>query len=73
MSTTPRTPVPIAISVWVLCALLVLPLSAFAMRADGFLPNEGQVDALKVIGLNPIGVLVFPRLVALVKSGGKET
>ena len=25
-----------------------------------------EVDALKVIGLNPIGVLVFPRLVALV-------
>jgi phospholipid/cholesterol/gamma-HCH transport system permease protein len=25
-----------------------------------------EIDALKVIGLNPIGVLVFPRLVALV-------
>ncbi len=25
-----------------------------------------EVDALTVIGLNPVGVLVFPRLVALV-------
>ena len=27
-----------------------------------------EVDAMKVIGLNPVGVLVFPRLVALVIS-----
>jgi len=32
----------------------------------GTMKMREEVDALKVIGLNPVGVLVFPRLVALV-------
>eukprot|EP01035_Chromulina_nebulosa_P043563 gene43563-58991_t len=41
--------------------------SGSAITAEiGSMKMREEVDALKVIGLNPIGVLVFPRLVALV-------
>jgi len=41
--------------------------SGSAITAEiGSMKMREEIDALKVIGLNPIGVLVFPRLVALI-------
>ncbi len=40
--------------------------SGSAITAEiGSMKMREEIDALKVIGLNPIGVLIFPRLVAL--------
>lgn len=50
-----------------LTAIMVAGRSGSAITAEiGSMKMREEVDALKVIGLNPIGVLVFPRLVALV-------
>jgi phospholipid/cholesterol/gamma-HCH transport system permease protein len=47
-------------------AIMVAGRSGSAITAEiGSMKMREEVDALKVIGLNPIGVLVFPRLVAL--------
>lgn len=52
-----------------LTAIMLAGRSGSAMTAEiGSMKMREEVDALKVIGLNPIGVLVFPRLVALVIS-----
>jgi phospholipid/cholesterol/gamma-HCH transport system permease protein len=48
-------------------AIMIAGRSGSAITAEiGSMKMREEVDALKVIGLNPIGVLVFPRLVALV-------
>ncbi|MFU0506520.1 ABC transporter permease [Pseudaminobacter sp. NGMCC 1.201702] len=48
-------------------AIMVAGRSGSAITAEiGSMKMREEVDALKVIGLNPVGVLVFPRLVALV-------
>ena len=48
-------------------ATMIAGRSGSAITAEiGSMKMREEVDALKVIGLNPIGVLVFPRLVALV-------
>jgi phospholipid/cholesterol/gamma-HCH transport system permease protein len=50
-----------------LTAIMVAGRSGSAMTAEiGSMKMREEVDALHVIGLNPVGVLVFPRLVALV-------
>ncbi len=50
-----------------LTAIMVAGRSGSAITAEiGSMKMREEVDALKVIGLNPVGVLVFPRLVALV-------
>jgi phospholipid/cholesterol/gamma-HCH transport system permease protein len=50
-----------------LTAIMVAGRSGSAITAEiGSMKMREEVDALKVIGLNPIGVLVFPRMVALV-------
>jgi phospholipid/cholesterol/gamma-HCH transport system permease protein len=50
-----------------LTCIMVAGRSGSAITAEiGSMKMREEVDALKVIGLNPIGVLVFPRLVALV-------
>ena len=50
-----------------LTAIMVAGRSGSAITAEiGSMKMREEVDALTVIGLNPIGVLVFPRLVALV-------
>jgi phospholipid/cholesterol/gamma-HCH transport system permease protein len=50
-----------------LTAIMVAGRTGSAITAElGSMKMREEVDALKVIGLNPIGVLVFPRLVALV-------
>jgi len=50
-----------------LTAIMVAGRSGSAITAEiGSMKMREEVDALKVMGLNPIGVLVFPRLVALV-------
>lgn len=50
-----------------LTAILVAGRSGSAITAEiGSMKMREEIDALKVIGLNPVGVLVFPRLVALV-------
>jgi phospholipid/cholesterol/gamma-HCH transport system permease protein len=47
-------------------AIMVAGRSGSAMTAEiGSMKMREEVDALTVIGLNPVGVLVFPRLVAL--------
>ncbi|WP_114390450.1 ABC transporter permease [Notoacmeibacter marinus] len=47
-------------------AIMIAGRSGSAITAEiGSMKMREEVDALKVIGLNPIGVLVFPRLVAL--------
>jgi len=52
-----------------LTAIMIAGRSGSAMTAEiGSMKMREEVDALTVIGLNPIGVLVFPRLVALVIS-----
>lgn len=53
----------------ILTAIMIAGRSGSAITAEiGSMKMREEVDALKVIGLNPIGVLVFPRLVALVIS-----
>ena len=48
-------------------AIMVAGRSGSAITAEiGSMKMREEVDALTVIGLNPVGVLVFPRLVALV-------
>ena len=50
-----------------LTAIMVAGRSGSAITAEiGSMKMREEVDALTVMGLNPIGVLVFPRLVALV-------
>jgi phospholipid/cholesterol/gamma-HCH transport system permease protein len=47
-------------------AIMIAGRSGSAITAEiGSMKMREEVDALTVIGLNPIGVLVFPRLVAL--------
>lgn len=49
-----------------LTAIMIAGRSGSAITAEiGAMKMREEVDALQVIGLNPIGVLVFPRLVAL--------
>jgi len=48
-------------------AIMVAGRSGSAITAEiGSMKMREEIDALTVIGLNPVGVLVFPRLVALV-------
>jgi conserved hypothetical integral membrane protein len=50
-----------------LTAIMIAGRSGSAITAEiGTMKMREEVDALTVIGLNPLGVLVFPRLVALV-------
>jgi phospholipid/cholesterol/gamma-HCH transport system permease protein len=50
-----------------LTAIMIAGRTGSAITAEiGTMKMREEVDALKVIGLNPVGVLVFPRLVALV-------
>lgn len=50
-----------------LTAIMIAGRSGSAITAEiGSMKMREEVDALTVIGLNPMGVLVFPRLVALV-------
>ncbi|MGE3366671.1 MAG: MlaE family ABC transporter permease, partial [Rhizobiaceae bacterium] len=50
-------------------AIMIAGRSGSAITAEiGSMKMREEVDALTVIGLNPVGVLVFPRLVALVIS-----
>ncbi|MGG7518475.1 ABC transporter permease [Allorhizobium undicola] len=50
-----------------LTAIMIAGRSGSAITAEiGSMKMREEIDALKVIGLNPIGVLVLPRLVALV-------
>ncbi len=49
-----------------LTAIMIAGRSGSAITAEiGSMKMREEVDALQVIGLNPIGVLVFPRLLAL--------
>ena len=49
-----------------LTAIMIAGRSGSAMTAEiGSMKMREEIDALTVIGLNPIGVLIFPRLVAL--------
>ncbi|RIY03590.1 MlaE family lipid ABC transporter permease subunit [Aureimonas flava] len=49
-----------------LTAIMIAGRSGSAITAEiGSMRMREEVDALQVIGLNPIGVLVFPRIVAL--------
>ena len=49
-----------------LTAIMIAGRSGSAITAEiGSMKMREEIDALKVMGLNPIGVLVFPRLVAL--------
>ena len=50
-----------------LTAIMVAGRTGSAITAEiGSMKMREEIDALTVIGLNPIGVLVFPRLVALI-------
>lgn len=50
-------------------AIMLAGRSGSAITAEiGSMKMREEVDAMTVIGLNPVGVLVFPRLVALVIS-----
>ena len=50
-------------------AIMIAGRSGSAITAEiGSMKMREEIDALTVIGLNPVGVLVFPRLVALVIS-----
>lgn len=50
-----------------LTAIMVAGRTGSAMTAElGTMRMREEVDALQVIGLNPVGVLIFPRLVALI-------
>jgi phospholipid/cholesterol/gamma-HCH transport system permease protein len=49
-----------------LTAIMIAGRSGSAITAEiGSMKMREEIDALTVIGLNPIGVLIFPRLVAL--------
>ncbi len=49
-----------------LTAIMVAGRSGSAITAEiGSMRMREEIDALTVIGLNPVGVLIFPRLVAL--------
>ena len=49
-----------------LTAIMIAGRSGSAITAEiGSMKMREEIDALEVIGLNPVGVLVFPRLVAL--------
>ncbi|MCB8837477.1 ABC transporter permease [Aurantimonas sp. VKM B-3413] len=49
-----------------LTAIMIAGRSGSAITAEiGSMKMREEIDALHVIGLNPIGVLIFPRLVAL--------
>jgi phospholipid/cholesterol/gamma-HCH transport system permease protein len=49
-----------------LTAIMIAGRSGSAITAEiGSMKMREEVDALTVIGLNPVGVLVFPRLIAL--------
>ncbi|MEZ5872201.1 MAG: ABC transporter permease [Nitratireductor sp.] len=49
-----------------LTAIMVAGRTGSAMTAEiGSMKMREEIDALQVIGLNPVGVLIFPRLVAL--------
>jgi phospholipid/cholesterol/gamma-HCH transport system permease protein len=49
-----------------LTAIMIAGRSGSAITAEiGSMKMREEIDALKVIGLNPVGVLIFPRLVAL--------
>ena len=49
-----------------LTAIMIAGRSGSAMTAEiGSMKMREEIDALTVIGLNPVGVLVFPRLAAL--------
>lgn len=48
-------------------AIMVAGRSGSAITAEiGSMKMREEIDAMKVIGLNPVGVLIFPRLLALV-------
>lgn len=50
-----------------LTAIMLAGRTGSAMTAEiGSMKMREEIDALRVIGLNPVGVLIFPRLVALV-------
>jgi phospholipid/cholesterol/gamma-HCH transport system permease protein len=50
-----------------LTAIMIAGRSGSAITAEiGSMKMREEVDALTVMGLNPVGVLVFPRLIALV-------
>ena len=50
----------------VLTAIMIAGRSGSAITAEiGSMKMREEIDALNVIGLNPVGVLVFPRMVAL--------
>ncbi|MCV0398125.1 MAG: ABC transporter permease [Rhizobiaceae bacterium] len=61
----------VGILVWrelgvLLTAIMIAGRSGSAITAEiGSMKMREEVDALTVIGLNPVGVLVFPRLIAL--------
>ena len=49
-----------------LTAIMVAGRSGSAITAEiGSMQMREEIDALQVMGLNPVGVLVFPRLLAL--------
>lgn len=53
----------------ILTAIMIAGRSGSAITAEiGSMKMREEVDALKVIGLNPISVLILPRLIALVIS-----
>lgn len=48
-------------------AIMVAGRTGSAITAElGTMKMQEEVDALQVMGLNPVGVLIFPRLVALI-------
>lgn len=50
-----------------LTAIMIAGRTGSAITAEiGSMKMREEVDALKVIGLNPVGVLIFPRIVALI-------
>lgn len=50
-----------------LTAVMVAGRTGSAITAEiGTMKMREEIDALEVIGLNPVGVLIFPRLVALI-------
>jgi phospholipid/cholesterol/gamma-HCH transport system permease protein len=52
-----------------LTAIMVAGRTGSAMTAEiGSMRMREEIDAMRVIGLNPVGVLVLPRLIALVIS-----
>ncbi|MEE9313744.1 MAG: MlaE family lipid ABC transporter permease subunit [Rhizobiaceae bacterium] len=50
-----------------LTAIMVAGRTGSAITAEiGTMKMREEIDALEVIGLNPVGVLIFPRLIALI-------